>query len=60
MGTWFLGTAVGNWLAERAGGLFESTPLPQLLGAVAASALVAGLVLAFPIKPTVRMMSGVK
>jgi POT family proton-dependent oligopeptide transporter len=35
-------------------------PLPQLFGAVAASALVAGLVLAVLIKPTVRMMSGVK
>src|SRR5580692_3195241 len=60
MGIWFLGTAIGNWLAGRAGGLFESMPLPQLFGAVAASALVAGLVLALLIKPTVRMMSGVK
>ncbi len=60
MGIWFLGTAVGNWLAGRAGGLFESMPLPELFGAVAASALVAGLVLAVLIKPTVRMMSGVK
>jgi proton-dependent oligopeptide transporter, POT family len=60
MGIWFLGTAVGNWLAGRAGGLFESMPLPQLFGAVAASALVAGVVLALLIKPTVRMMSGVK
>jgi POT family proton-dependent oligopeptide transporter len=60
MGIWFLGTAIGNWLAGRAGGLFESMPLPQLFGAVAASALVAALVLAVLIKPTVRMMSGVK
>ena len=60
MGIWFLGTAVGNWLAGRAGGLFESMPLPQLFGAVAASALVAALVLAALLKPTVRMMSGVK
>jgi proton-dependent oligopeptide transporter, POT family len=60
MGIWFLGTAVGNWLAGRAGGLFESMPLPQLFGAVAASAFVAALVLAFLVKPTVRMMSGVK
>jgi POT family proton-dependent oligopeptide transporter len=60
MGIWFLGTAVGNWLAGRAGGLFDSMPLPQLFGAVAVSALAAGLVLAVLIKPTVRMMSGVK
>jgi POT family proton-dependent oligopeptide transporter len=60
MGIWFLGTAIGNWLAGRAGGLFESMPLPQLFGAVAASAIAAGLVLGLLIKPTVRMMSGVK
>jgi POT family proton-dependent oligopeptide transporter len=56
MGIWFLATAIGNWLAGRAGGLFESMPLQQLFGVVAASTLV----LAVLIKPTVRMMSGVK
>ncbi len=60
MGIWFLGTAIGNWLAGRAGGLFESMPLPQLFGTVAASAFVAAVVLALLIKPTVRLMSGVK
>ena len=60
MGLWFLGTSVGNWMAGRAGGLFESMPLPTLFGAVAASALIAALVLAILIKPTVRLMSGVK
>ncbi|HEX3880096.1 MAG TPA: peptide MFS transporter [Bryobacteraceae bacterium] len=60
MGIWFLGTSVGNWLAGRAGGLFESMPLPQLFGTVAASALIAAVVLAILIKPTVKLMSGVK
>jgi POT family proton-dependent oligopeptide transporter len=60
MGLWFLGTSVGNWLAGRAGGLFESMPLPTLFGSVAASALIAALVLATLIKPTVKLMSGVK
>ena len=60
MGIWFLGTSIGNWLAGRAGGLFESMPLPQLFGTVAASALIAAVVLAVLIKPTVKLMSGVK
>ncbi len=60
MGIWFLGTAIGNWLAGRAGSLFDSMPLPQLFGTVAGSALVAAVVLTILIKPTVKMMSGVK
>jgi proton-dependent oligopeptide transporter, POT family len=60
MGIWFLGTAIGNWLAGRAGSLFDSMPLPQLFGTVAASALIAAVVLAVLIKPTVKLMSGVK
>jgi proton-dependent oligopeptide transporter, POT family len=60
MGIWFLATAIGNWLAGRAGGLFESMPLPQLFGVVAGTTLVAAVALAVLIKPTVRMMSGVK
>ncbi len=60
MGIWFLGTAIGNWLAGRAGSLFDSMPLPQLFGTVAASALIAAVVLAILIKPTVKMMAGVK
>jgi len=60
MGIWFLGTAIGNWLAGRAGSLFDTMPLPQLFGTVAASALIAALVLAILIKPTVKLMSGVK
>jgi POT family proton-dependent oligopeptide transporter len=60
MGIWFLGTAIGNWLAGRAGSLFDSMPLPQLFGTVAASAFVAAVILALLIKPTVKMMSGVK
>ncbi len=59
MGIWFLGTAIGNWLAGRAGSLFDSMPLPQLFGTVAASALIAAVVLAILIKPTVKLMSGV-
>jgi POT family proton-dependent oligopeptide transporter len=59
MGIWFLAASVGNWLAGKAGGLFESMPLPRLFGSVALISLVAGLVLAVLIKPTKKMMSGV-
>ena len=60
MGIWFLGTAIGNWLAGQAGSLFESMPLPRLFGTVAASALIAAVVLGILIKPTEKLMSGVK
>jgi hypothetical protein len=35
-------------------------PLPQLFGTVAVSALIAAAVMAVLIKPTVKLMSGVK
>jgi POT family proton-dependent oligopeptide transporter len=60
MGIWFLGTSIGNWLAGKAGSLFDSMPLPTLFGTVAASALVAAVMLAVLIRPTLKMMSGVK
>jgi POT family proton-dependent oligopeptide transporter len=60
MGIWFLSTAIGNWLAGRAASLYSSMPLPTLFGSVAAFTIVAALVLALLIRPTVRLMSGVK
>jgi POT family proton-dependent oligopeptide transporter len=59
MGIWFLASSVGNWLAGKAGGLFESMPLPRLFGWVAAICLIAAVVLALLIKPTKKMMAGV-
>ncbi len=60
MGIWFLGTSIGNWLAGRAGSLFDSIPLPQLFSVSAITALVTAVILALLIKPTVKLMSGVK
>jgi POT family proton-dependent oligopeptide transporter len=60
MGIWFLSTSIGNWLAGEAASLYSSMPLPTLFGSVAAFSIAAALVLALMIKPTVRMMSGVK
>jgi POT family proton-dependent oligopeptide transporter len=60
MGIWFLSISIGNWMAGKAASLYSSFSLPTLFGAVAAFSLVAALVLALLIKPTVRLMGGVK
>jgi POT family proton-dependent oligopeptide transporter len=60
MGIWFLATSVGNWLAGKAASFYSSMPLPSLFGWVAAFSIGAAVLLAILIKPTVRLMSGVK
>jgi POT family proton-dependent oligopeptide transporter len=60
MGIWFLSTSIGNWLAGKAASLYSTIPLPTLFGAVAGLTIAAAVVLALMIKPTVRLMSGVK
>jgi POT family proton-dependent oligopeptide transporter len=60
MGMWFLSTSIGNWMAGKAASLYSSMPLPTLFGTVAAFSLGAAVVLALLIKPTVRLMQGVK
>jgi POT family proton-dependent oligopeptide transporter len=60
MGIWFLSTSIGNWLAGEAASLYSSLPLPTLFGSVAAFSIGAAIVMALMIKPTVRLMSGVK
>ena len=60
MGIWFLSTSIGNWLAGAAGSLYSTIPLPTLFGWVAGLTFAAAVVLALMIKPTVRLMSGVK
>jgi proton-dependent oligopeptide transporter, POT family len=60
MGIWFLSTAIGNWLAGKAASLYSSMPLHTLFGTVAVITIVAAALLALLVKPTVRLMSGVK
>jgi len=60
MGIWFLSTSIGNWLAGKAASMYSSMPLPTLFGTVAAFSILAAVVLAILIKPTVRLMQGVK
>jgi len=60
MGLWFAATAIGNYMAGRMASLYESTSVSTLFGIAAVFAFGAALVLALLIKPTVRLMSGVK
>ena len=60
MGIWFLSTSIGNWLAGKAASLYSSMPLPTLFGSGGGVSIAAAVVLVLLIKPTVRLMSGVK
>ncbi|MGD0200290.1 MAG: peptide MFS transporter [Bryobacteraceae bacterium] len=60
MGVWFVSLGVGNYLAGKMASLYESLALTTLFGALAAFAIGAAIVLALLVKPTVRLMSGVK
>jgi len=60
MGLWFVSISIGDYLAGTAASLYESMPLPMLFGVAVAISLGAAAVLALLIKPTVKLMSGVK
>ncbi|MDQ6891801.1 MAG: peptide MFS transporter [Acidobacteriota bacterium] len=58
MGTWFMGTALGNLIAGLAAGGFEGMSVSQLFAAVAKVAGVAGIVLLVFAKPIRRLVGG--
>jgi proton-dependent oligopeptide transporter, POT family len=60
MGLFFVSISIGDYLAGTAASLYESMPLPMLFGVVVAISFAALAVLVCLIKPTVRLMSGVK
>jgi POT family proton-dependent oligopeptide transporter len=60
MGIWFLSIAMGNWLAGNAVSISVKMSMPTLFAAVAGFSIAAALVLALLIRPTVKLMSGVK
>jgi POT family proton-dependent oligopeptide transporter len=60
MGVWFLSISIGNFLAGRAASLYESMPLPTLFGAVGGFVILASFGLLLLVRPTERLMSGVK
>ena len=60
MGLFFVSISIGDYLAGTAASLYESMPLPMLFGSVAIFGFVVAAVLALLVKPTVKLMSGVK
>jgi len=60
MGIWFLCISIGNWLAGKAASISASMSMATLVGAVAGFSMVATPMLAVLIKPTVKLMPGVK
>jgi POT family proton-dependent oligopeptide transporter len=56
MGVWFLAASVGNLIAGRVAGMYESFTLTQLFTAVTAFALVASLVMFALVGPIRRML----
>ena len=59
MGVWFLATSVGNFMAGRISGFYESMPLPTLFTTVAAFGIVAGIIMLLLSPPIKRMMGEV-
>ena len=59
MGVWFLATSVGNFIAGRVSGFYESMPLPTLFMTVAMVGIVPGLILLTLAPPIKRMMGEV-
>ncbi|MEP6769233.1 MAG: peptide MFS transporter [Acidobacteriota bacterium] len=58
MGTWFMGTALGNLIAGLAAGGFEGMGVSELFAAVAKVTGVAGLILLIFAKPIRRLVGG--
>jgi POT family proton-dependent oligopeptide transporter len=59
MGVWFLSLSVGDFIGGRLASVYESFPLPELFGIVAAFCIVIGALLVFLIRPMKTLMGGV-
>jgi proton-dependent oligopeptide transporter, POT family len=59
MGVWFLSISVGDYISGRLASIYETFPLPQLFGLVAAFCIVIGLLLVFLLRPMKNLMGGV-
>jgi POT family proton-dependent oligopeptide transporter len=59
MGVWFLATSVGNFIAGRVSGFYESLALPSLFGVVGLFAIAAGILLSLFVRPIKRLMGEV-
>jgi proton-dependent oligopeptide transporter, POT family len=59
MGVWFLSTSVGDFIGGRLASVYESFPLPELFGIVAAFCIVVGALLVFLLRPMKNLTGGV-
>jgi POT family proton-dependent oligopeptide transporter len=57
MGVWFLAASIGNLIAGGVLGFYATFTLPQVFGAVAGFAIIAGLVMFALVLPINRMMA---
>jgi POT family proton-dependent oligopeptide transporter len=60
MGVWFLGAAVGNYIAGQLAGFYEEMPLDQLFGAVSILPIAAGVLLLLMARKFTQMMHGAR
>jgi POT family proton-dependent oligopeptide transporter len=60
MGVWFLSLSAGNYVGGRLAAFYGTLPLPTLFGTVGLFAVTAGILLAFFVKPMIKLMSGVR
>jgi POT family proton-dependent oligopeptide transporter len=60
MGVWFLGAAVGNYIAGQLAGFYEEMPLNELFGAVSILPIAAGVLMLILAGRFTRMMHGVR
>jgi POT family proton-dependent oligopeptide transporter len=60
MGVWFLGAAVGNYIAGQTAGFYEQMPLSELFAAVSVMPIGAGILLLLFSNTFTRMMHGVR
>jgi POT family proton-dependent oligopeptide transporter len=60
MGVWFLSISIGNYLGAQVASYYESFATSSIFTVVAGFCFAAAAVLFLLVKPTVRLMSGVK
>jgi POT family proton-dependent oligopeptide transporter len=60
MGVWFVSLGIGNFLAGRIASFYGAYPLTKIFGLCAVVVFVAAAAMALMVRPTVRLMSGVK
>jgi POT family proton-dependent oligopeptide transporter len=60
MGVWFLAASIGSYIGGEIAGLFETLPLPQLFGAVAAINLAVAVVVIAATPLVKKQMGGVR